>query len=422
MTSTRPALVVAVHDGFYGYGTGAGRSNRAFLQVLCELLNPSVRLTVLPVKLVPGSAEYDSAWHRETLALIETVNGSVIPLDNGTAGQTRFGRLDNFRRASASAAAEIASVLSRSAPALAVAFDAPFFGIASTLSPQHTVRIVNVARATAALHASTDQERIEWERCGLLATVRGGGRIAATSRHIRQHLGDTYNIPQSAIADLINGLTPAEDPRGSVCDDTGLLPPAARERFMLSFGRAEPYKGFDDLISALSILKREDIQVPHLVLGAVTEGLELTPYQQQLADRIAMEELSVTLHTAFTPVLRGLLADPRVAVVIVPSRAEPFGRIPLEAYAAGASPVVATTAGGLAEIVSEGSTGYSAEPANPPALARAIRRALAATPAERQHLLAAGQALTSARYDYRANVTAFLANTAPWAVGNPQSA
>jgi glycosyltransferase involved in cell wall biosynthesis len=33
------------------------------------------------------------------------------------------------------------------------------------------------------------------------------------------------------------------------------------------------------------------------------------------------------------------------------SRAEPFGRIPLEAYAAGASPVIATTAGGLAEIV-----------------------------------------------------------------------
>ena len=306
MTSTRPALVVAVHDGFYGCGTGAGRSNRAFLQVLCELLNPSVRLTVLPVRLVPGSAEYDSAWHRETLDLIETVNGSVIPLDNGTAGQTRFGSLDNFRRASGSAAVEIASILSRSAPALAVAFDVPFFGIASALSPQDTARIVNVARATAALHASTDQERIGWERCGLLATVRAGGRIAATSRYIRQHLGDTYNIPQSAIADLINGLIPGEFRAGPVCDDTSLLPPGTRERFMLSYGRAEPYKGFDDLISALSILKREGIQVPHLVLGAVTEGPPLTPYQQHLKDLVARKELDVTLHTAFTPALRGL--------------------------------------------------------------------------------------------------------------------
>jgi glycosyltransferase involved in cell wall biosynthesis len=191
---------------------------------------------------------------------------------------------------------------------------------------------------------------------------------------------------------------------------------------MLSYGRAELYKGFDDLISALSILKREGIQVPHLVLGAVTEGPPLTPYQQHLKDLVARKELDVTLHTAFTPALRGLLADPRLAAVIVPSRAEPFGRIPLEAYAAGASPVVATTAGGLAEIVSEGRTGYAAEPANPPALARAIRRTLAATPAERYQLLAAGQALTSARYDYRANVAAFLADAAPWAVRNLQSA
>jgi glycosyltransferase involved in cell wall biosynthesis len=72
--------------------------------------------------------------------------------------------------------------------------------------------------------------------------------------------------------------------------------------------------------------------------------------------------------------------------VIVASRAEPFGRIPLEAYAAGASPVVATTAGGLAEVVTEGSTGYTALPADPRSLAAAIRRALAATPVQRRHL------------------------------------
>jgi glycosyltransferase involved in cell wall biosynthesis len=421
MTSTRPALVVAMHDGFYGYGTGAGRSNRAFLQVLCELLDPSVRLIVMPVELVSSSGEYDSAWHRETLALIETVNGSVIPLDNGTAGQTRFGSLDNFRRASATAAAEISSVLSQTAPALAMAFDAPFFGIAFSLSTQYTARLVNVARATAALHATADHKRIEWERCGLRGTARGGGRIAATSRHMRQHLEDAYDIPQSAIVDLINGLTPGENCSAPAGDDTGILPPTACQPFMLSYGRAEPYKGFDDLISALSILKREGVQVPKLVLGAVTEGLMLTSYQQRLAGRIALEELNVVLHTTFTPALRGLLADPRVAVVLVPSRAEPFGRIPLEAFMAGASPVVATTAGGLAEIVSEGSTGYTAQPGNPDALARAIVRALAATPAQRRLLLAAGQAIARARYDYRANVAAFLADAAPWAIRDPQS-
>lgn len=304
MTGARPALVVAVHDGFYGFGTGAGRSNRAFLQVLCELLDPSVRLTVLPVRLASDSAEYAAAWHRETLALIGTVNASVIPLDNGTAGQTRFGSLGNFRRASSSAAAEITRILSRASPALAVAFDAPFFGIAPALPRQDAARTVNVARATAALHAPADQERTDWERSGLLATARAGGRIAATSQHIRQHLADAYSIPPPAITDLINGLSPGENRPGPAFDGTSLQPPAARGRFMLSYGRAEPYKGFDDLISALSILKRNGAQVPHLILGAVTDGPPLTPYQQHLADRIAARCLVLGGRSPATPLAR----------------------------------------------------------------------------------------------------------------------
>jgi len=66
------------------------------------------------------------------------------------------------------------------------------------------------------------------------------------------------------------------------------------------------------------------------------------------------------------PAIRALLDHPALAAVIVPSRAEPFGRIPLEAYATGASPVIATTAGGLAETVTEPLTGYTASPADPP--------------------------------------------------------
>jgi glycosyltransferase involved in cell wall biosynthesis len=421
VSSAAPALAVAVHDGFYGWGTGAGRSNRSFLHVLAGLIAPDVRLTVLPVRLAPDSAEYDAAWYEESAVLVGQARGNVIPVDNGTAGSTRFGGLGNFRQASASAAAEITRILDRASPALAVAFDAPFFGLTPLLPARHAARTVNVARATAALHALADHERAEWERSGLLATVRAGGRIAATSRHIRQHLTSAYGIPPSAITDLVNGLTPGERHPGPQRDSTSLLPPAAGQRFMLSYGRAEPYKGFDDLIDALAILKAAGTPVPHTVVGAVTDGPPLTPYQRHLAERITAAGLDVTLRTSFSPGFRGLLARPGLAAVIVPSRAEPFGRIPLEAYAAGASPVVATTAGGLAEIVTEGITGYTAAPADPRSLAAAISRALAAGPGQRQRLLAAGRQLTSARYDYHANVAAFLTAVAPWALRSGQS-
>jgi glycosyltransferase involved in cell wall biosynthesis len=117
-----------------------------------------------------------------------------------------------------------------------------------------------------------------------------------------------------------------------------------------------------------------------------------------------------------------LLSHPALAGVIVPSRTEPFGRIPLEAYAAGASPVIATTAGGLAETVTEPLTGYTASPADPASLAAAISRALTANPAGHARMLAAGRHLTATRHDYHANVRAFLTRHAPWAISSPQTA
>ena len=124
MTSSGPAVIVAVHDGYYGSGTGAGRSNRSFLTILCSLLALRTRLVVMPVLLTPGSPEYDPAWHKESAALVGQAGGEVIPVDNGTAGQSRFGDLGNFRQASASAAAAITRVLNQADQAVAVAFDA----------------------------------------------------------------------------------------------------------------------------------------------------------------------------------------------------------------------------------------------------------------------------------------------------------
>jgi hypothetical protein len=123
----------------------------------------------------------------------------------------RFGGLDYCCRASAAAAAVTGDILagaSRCLPGLVVAFDAPFYGLAPLLPAAQRGRLVNVARATAALHAPADRERAEWERAGLLAAASAGGHVAATSRHMRQHLTSAYAIPGDAVTDLVNGLTP----------------------------------------------------------------------------------------------------------------------------------------------------------------------------------------------------------------------
>jgi glycosyltransferase involved in cell wall biosynthesis len=63
-------------------------------------------------------------------------------------------------------------------------------------------------------------------------------------------------------------------------------------------------------------------------------------------------------------------------VFVLPSLAEPFGLVILEAMALG-RPVIATNAGGPPEIVEDGVTGLLVPPSDPPALAAAILRLLA---------------------------------------------
>lgn len=417
MTTNSASIVIALHDGFYGSGTGAGNSNHAFLHTLTTQITPRVQLVIMPIRLSSASSEYDPTWHQRTLHLLSRVPARVIPLDNGTNGQTRFGGLDCFRTTSQAAATAIAQLPN---PGLIVAFDVPFYGLAPLLPHQTRGSLINVARATAALQAPHDSDRIIWEQAGLLATATAGGHIAAISQHIRHHLTSAYALPSSAITDLTNGLTDHEQ-QPSHPVRTSLLPPAAQTGFLLSLGRAEPYKGFDDLLDALHILTTSHIPLPHTFLAAVTDDLAPTSYQRHLAHRIATERLDVTLHTTYHPGVRGLLAHPALAGVIIPSRAEPFGRIPLEAYAADASPVIATTAGGLAETVINGHTGYTAAPADPASLAAAIRQALAASPADRARMTNAGRHLTATRYHYPSNVRAFLTTHAPWALAHHQS-
>jgi glycosyltransferase involved in cell wall biosynthesis len=98
----------------------------------------------------------------------------------------------------------------------------------------------------------------------------------------------------------------------------------------------------------------------------------------------------------------------------VPSRVEPFGRIPIESYAAGAAPVIATTAGGLAEQIAAGRTGFATTPADSVSLAAALRRALALTSTERDRMREHARHFAGARYDHPAAVRAFLDQVAPW--------
>ncbi|MFJ8904618.1 glycosyltransferase family 4 protein [Streptomyces sp. NPDC102351] len=410
-----PRVVVALHEGFYGAESGTGFSNRAFLTALARLL-PTGRLSVITPHVPETAGAHDQRWAGEVRQMLRQAAAEVITIPKVNTPPDSVRGSVQLCDLAGEATIRIAARASR---CLLVGLDIPFLGLAPYTSP--TTDLLLVPRSTTALTRPKDVSRVRWERDALRAATLRGARVGAISSHMRGHLIVNYAVPRSSIVSIPNGLIREEMVRPA----TALpLPFKARAGFLLAMGRAVPTKGFEDLLEALHLLKERGVPVPHLLLAAVTSEEHKHPssYQQDLAAHIRAHDLDATLITRFTPAIRAWLHSPALRVVIVPSREEPFGRIPLEAFAAGAGPVVATTAGGLAQTVIDGETGFTAAPQDPRSLASALHRALTVLPRERDRLRSAGAALVRSRHDYEASVGSVMDRIAPWALAQSATA
>ncbi|KAB8166396.1 glycosyltransferase [Streptomyces sp. 3MP-14] len=405
----QPRVAVALHEGFHGAASGTGFSNRAFLTALSRLL-PAGRLTVITPGVPEGAGAHDQRWTREVRELLRRVSAEVVTLPEVHAPP---GSVQGTSALCALAGEEVRRVAGRVGRCLLIGLDTPLLGLASHISP--AMDLLLVPRSTGLLDGSGDAARIGWEGAALREATARGGWVGAISTHMGDHLTTHYSVPRANVVNIPNGLVHEETTRPR---NLPPLPAGAESGFLLAMGRAVPTKGFEDLLEALHILKRQGRRVPHLLLAAVTSDRHesLTPYQQALAARIRAYDLNANLISHFSPAIRAWLHSPALRAVVVPSREEPFGRIPLEAFAAGAGPVVATSAGGLAQTVVDGRTGFTAAPRNPRSLAAALHRALTVRPQERTKLRRNGTVLVRTRHDYEANIRSALGRVAPWAL------
>jgi len=183
---------------------------------------------------------------------------------------------------------------------------------------------------------------------GLTASHWPGGRIVTVPNGVP--------VPTTA--------TPAADARRVL----GLAPGAGP--YVGCLGRLCPTKGLDTLLRAASLLRDRQ---PGLTVVLVGDDPTQGNYEQQLrslASRLGVRTRFCGYHADAARYLRAF------DVLAVPSRAEPFGLVTVEALARGV-PVIATRAGGSAEIIRDGVDGLLVPPGDPVALAMAIDRLLA---------------------------------------------
>ena len=168
--------------------------------------------------------------------------------------------------------------------------------------------------------------------------------------HAERQGGEAAGIPDARISVIHNGIAEAGPDVDAAAWPTG-------RRKVLFVGRLDPQKGLDILLDAVAgIADRVAVRV----VGRAVVADDALPSQSDDVEYLGwLDAASVTRQMRACDVL------------VVPSRWEGFGLVALEAMRVG-KPVIASTVGGLPEIVVDGVTGRLVRPADP----RALRDAL----------------------------------------------
>ena len=240
-----------------------------------------------------------------------------------------------------------------------------------------------------------------------LSVARWYGFVRMQAR-VARRIPVVLGVASTSAADAVHdfGLDPAQLNVVPLGVDTELFAPGADRvpgRLVAVASADRPLKGIVHLLDAVAKLRTErDVElrlVSRLEPGGATE--------RRIAE-LGLGDCVTVEHDITDAALAALLAS--AEVMCVPSLYEGFSLPTVEALSCG-TPVVASRAGALPEVVGDdGSCAVLVEPGDPEALAAAIR-ALLDSPDERARLGAAGRRRALERFSWtsvaRATVVAY---------------
>jgi glycosyltransferase involved in cell wall biosynthesis len=196
--------------------------------------------------------------------------------------------------------------------------------------------------------------------------ARGSDTIVAVSRHTREQLIERERIAPEKVVFIPNGIPQSPPPSGaSVRGELGL---GEATPVVGTVGLLRAQKALHVLIEAVAMVIAREF--PDLILVIAGPG----PERPRLERRIA--ELGIADHVRFL----GLRTDVPdvIAAFNVAASSSDFEGSPLAImeFMAGGRPIVATSVGGVPDLIEDGVHGRLVPPGSPEALAQAIAELL----------------------------------------------
>lgn len=159
--------------------------------------------------------------------------------------------------------------------------------------------------------------------------IRQSTRVLAISTYVKEEVCRRFNVNQEKVDVVYHGFDPVELSSARKPDFS--IP----EEFMFSAGSIVPYRGYEDIIRALAILRTKGVQKPCAVLAG-SGGYHPTAYERSL------KKLAQSLGVADSILWAGQLSRDEMAwcfqkakLYIQTSRAEACPNIVLEAMGHG---------------------------------------------------------------------------------------
>jgi len=210
-------------------------------------------------------------------------------------------------------------------------------------------------------------------------TLKGADTIMISSAKLKHFLGPEHT---RRLVPLQYGVdTSIFQPNG---DSPGPIP------VVLFLGLLARRKGIQDLVRAFSILKGR-VRAKLVIVG----GGDVAGVQRLVSDLGVDDSVEIVGQVPNTEVA-GLIR--KCTIFCLPSHGEPFGMVLLQAMASG-KPVVATSGGGVDEIIENGKSGILVEQKRPAELAAAIK-VLLGDPELRRRLGSSGRRRAVDEFDW----------------------